>query len=124
MIPVRVAHGVISGEHQQDTRRTVKLAYLVFIKVAHIFYVFYSLHESLVNVPANPISRRGGKGESKASSGCSKEVARVLKERRRQASYIQTSRGSAQQGVRTQQSETLGNITGILNPHLLHECIA
>jgi len=30
MIPVRAAHGVISGEHQQDTRRMVKLAHLVF----------------------------------------------------------------------------------------------
>lgn len=44
MIPVRVAHGVISGVHQQDTRRTVKLAYLlVFVKVAHTF-MFSILH--------------------------------------------------------------------------------
>jgi hypothetical protein len=94
--------------------------FISLCKSCPYFYVFYSSHENLVNVPANSISRRGGKGESKASSGCSKEVARVLKERRRQASNIQTSRGSAQQGVRTQQSETLGNITGILNPNLLH----
>jgi hypothetical protein len=101
MIPVRATHGVTSGEHRQDTRRMVKLAY--FLTGSGVSVSYHSCID-LVNLPTNTLSRRGGKGESKAGSCCSKEVERILKERCRQASHIQTSRGSIQQGVSSKRS--------------------
>jgi hypothetical protein len=89
---------------RHQNQKNGKLAHSFFFGNCPCFMCFLSFtYACLVNAPTNTLNRRGGKGESKASSGCSKKVARVLKERSRQAPHVQTSRGSGQQGVRTRQ---------------------